>query len=98
MFTAAQSKGCTLYACSHAVHSVPEILKHSSRQYAPVKRLTLFVLENWLGGGVHSPRSSTLIWKISLRTFAALCVLCGKETFKAANRKERKERKVRAKT
>jgi hypothetical protein len=41
---------------------------------------------------------SALIWKISLRTFAALCVLCGKETFKTINRKERQERKVHAKT
>jgi hypothetical protein len=30
-----------------------------------------------------------LIWGISLRTFAALCVLCGKKAFKTINRKER---------
>jgi len=38
-----------------------------------------------------------LIWKISLRTFAVLCVLCGKKAFKTINRKERQERKDHAK-
>jgi hypothetical protein len=42
--------------------------------------------------------SSVLIWKISLRTFAALCVLCGKKGFKTINRKERQERKDHAKS
>jgi hypothetical protein len=32
-----------------------------------------------------------------LRTFAALCVLCGKKAFKTINRKERQERKDHAK-
>ena len=47
---------------------------------------------------IHPKSGSALIWKISLRTFAALCVLCGKETFKTTNRKERQERKVHSKT
>jgi hypothetical protein len=47
---------------------------------------------------VGSIEGSALIWKSSLRTFAALCVLCGKKTLKTINRKERQERKVYAKT
>jgi len=42
-------------------------------------------------------KGSPLIWKISLRTFAVLCVLCGKKAFKTINRKERQERKGHAK-
>jgi len=41
---------------------------------------------------------SGLIWKISLRTFATLCVLCEKKAFKTINRKERQERKDHAKS
>ena len=51
-----------------------------------------------IGGEAVKTNGSALISKTSLRTFAALCVLCGKETFKTINRKERPERKVHAKT
>jgi len=47
---------------------------------------------------VNTKFGGVLIWRISLRTFAALCVLCGKNAFKTINRKERQERKHDAKS
>ena len=44
---------------------------------------------------VNTKFGGVLIWRISLRTFAALCVLCGKKTLKTINRKDRKDRKDR---